>query len=688
LWSCFAYSIFIECRHSSDAGHRPREWITSLNKNQDAPPDDSAEWGISSHYIDGLGRDVPVDSNVIARVREALFVEGQPAARRKTMVLRHGQFRIGGFPARESSAWNVLQHGRVVATAKVENDALTLQNALVVGAYELAHRGDDAPPVNLIVAPRQTYQGAGDGHPRTWLIAVQLYGVRSRHNWGHGDFSDLAILLDCAARYGAGGIGVNPLHILFDDRPGHISPYSPNSRCFIDPLYIDVSEVGEFPGLAALNLEAELQRLRACERVDYSGVRAAKFKALRACYAAFRNGADPDRLKDFELFRAESGPALRRFACFETLRRHFNAPWWSWPREWLAPGDSKLTALASTNPEEVELHEYVQWIADRQLAACAAKAKQLGLPVGLYLDLAVGVVPDGADAWINQSIMLGKLSIGAPPDPFNLRGQNWGLTTFSPTGMATDQYRAFRHVASAVMRHAGAIRVDHVLGFERLFVIPDNVAATDGTYIDFPFEVLAAVIAEQSQRHRCIVIGEDLGTVPQRFRAKLADWGLWSYRVMQFERDREGGFVPPRHYPENALVTFTTHDLPTYAGWWSGHDLRVRRAVGMDQGAADEQRENDRRVLRRALEDEGAWSDGDVVDVIKFLAATPSRIVAVPLEDILGLLDQPNLPGTVDEYPNWRLRTPIMIEDLELEPRLSRIAAVMAGAKRSQPTAK
>ena len=524
---------------------------------------------------------------------------------------------------------------------------------------------------------------ARPGQPlHTWVIAVQLYGIRSRRNWGHGDFSDLTVLLDCAAQRGAGGIGLNPLHMLFDDRPGHISPYSPNSRRFLDPLYIDIERIAEFPGVAAIGLESEIERLRGSEKVDYPGVRAAKIKALRACHAAFRSDADPARQQDFELFRADCGSALRRLSSFETLRRRFKDPWWHWPAPWCAPSDADLDSLVASSGEEIEFHEYVQWIADRQLGSCHAKAQQLGLPVGLYLDLAVGVVPDGADAWTNQGTMLQGVTIGAPPDNVNLQGQSWGLTTFSPISLAAHRFEPYRLMLSSAMRHAGAIRIDHVLGLNRLFLVPEGMSAADGTYLDYPVEPLLAVTAEASERHCCVVIGEDLGTVPEDFRARLGRWGLWTYRVMQFERDGEGRFQAPQSYPECALVTFSTHDLPTFSGWLSGHDLAVRHGLGVDPGETYDQREHAHHELRVALSQHGPW-DGDFIAVARYLAATPSRIVCISLEDILGMIDQPNLPGTIDQYPNWLMRTPIMVEDIKSDDRMLRLAAAMRDAGRS-----
>jgi 4-alpha-glucanotransferase len=422
--------------------------------------------------------------------------------------------------------------------------------------------------------------------------------------------------------------------------------------------------------------------LREGRLVNYPGARAAKFTALRACHAAYRAGANEARRGDFQTFRATCGTDLERFAAFEVLRRRFGGPWWTWPEPWRAPSETELTSFAAEAAVEIEFHQYLQWIADRQLGECCAKARQLGLPVGLYIDLAVGVVPDGADAWSNQATMLRGVTIGAPPDRINLHGQNWGLITFSPAGLAATGFEPYRRMVGAAMRHAGAIRIDHVLGLNRLFVIPDGLSADHGTYLNYPIDALLAVTAEQSVKNHCIVIGEDLGTVPPDFRERLERRGLWTYRVMQFERDHHGRFRPPHDYPEKALATFATHDLPTFAGWWSGHDMTVRRGLGLDPGETDDERQGSRHAIAEALARESPWQAGDFAAVARHLAETPSRIVCIALEDILGDIEQPNLPGTVEQYPNWRIRTDI--EGLQHHDLLNRIAAVMKAAGRSR----
>jgi 4-alpha-glucanotransferase len=525
-------------------------------------------------------------------------------------------------------------------------------------------------------APHRAYQGE---QARLWGLAVQLYGVRSRRNWGHGDFTDLLGLIALAADLGAAAIGLNPLHALFD---GQASPYSPNSRLFLNPLYIDVNAVSEFPGARAAGLEQAVRRLRQRERVDYAGVARVKLAGLRVAHRTFRRQANARRRRDFESFRRERAPALSQFAAFEVLRRRLKKVWWDWPAEWRNADDTAIARLRQTDGDAIEFVEFVQWIADRQLAACRDLASRLGMPVGLYLDVAVGVEAGGADAWSEQDAILGSLSIGAPPDPLNSSGQNWGLAGFNPAGLQRRTFEPFRQMLGASMRHAGAIRLDHVLGLKRLFVIPHGMEPKDGTYVQMPFERLLGIASEESNERECIVIGEDLGTVPEGLRETLAGWGIWCYRVMMFERAADGSFLPPERYAPNALVTFNTHDLPTFSGWVTGHDLRMKRNLGIDPGESDEDRARSLAALRSALAARGLH-EVDFTSVLNYLAATPSRLVVVSLEDALGLQDQPNVPGTVDEHPNWRQPLPVHLEDLPADARLRAVSDIMAAQGRS-----
>jgi 4-alpha-glucanotransferase len=528
-------------------------------------------------------------------------------------------------------------------------------------------------------APQRAFQGDGR---RLWGIAVQLYALRSCRNWGHGDFTDLARLVALAAARGAAVIGINPLHALFVDRAEQASPYAPNSRLFLNPLYIDVEAVPEFSGTVQAGLEKDIAALRASGLIDYAGVARVKLAALHLAHHRFRVAASADRRANFEAYRREQGNALLRFACFECLRsRHPGRTWSEWPEPWRNPQLNELLAFRQAQDEDCEFHEFVQWGADRQLAACRDAARIHGMPIGLYMDLAVGIDPRGADAWMHQDTVLTDVSVGAPPDEFNPAGQDWGLAPFNPQALAANGCAAVRVLMHAVMRHAGAVRLDHALGLERLFMIPRG--GNGGGYVRFPLQQLAHVISEESHRHRCIVIGEDLGTVPEHFRETMAQWGFWACRVMLFEREHDGRFRAPEHYPAEALATFNTHDMASFCGWLEGHDMRVKRGIGFDPGESGEARAHAQAALREALV---RWapqfSPDDIAAVGAFLALTPSHLAVIALDDILGVRDQINVPGSIAQHPNWRRKLPVAIEDLAGHDGLARVAQAFAQAGR------
>jgi 4-alpha-glucanotransferase len=511
---------------------------------------------------------------------------------------------------------------------------------------------------------------------RLWGLAVQLYGVRSARNWGHGDFTDLDRLLDIAAARGAAAVGINPLHALFDDQPERPSPYSPNSRLFLNPLYIDVERIPFFPGLRAAGLDDSVAALRQCELIDYAGVTAAKFAALKIAHNAFRRSADASQREAFATFCRSRAPELSRFAAFEWLRRRQTNPWWEWPAQWRAPDDAALANLRRDHDEEIEFHEFVQWIAHLQLEACAQRARRLGLPIGLYLDIAVGVDPAGFDAWNDQGAILREFAIGAPPDLFNPDGQNWGLAGFDAVGLIAEDFAPFRAMLRASMQYAGAIRLDHVLGFKRLYVIPAGVAADDGVYLRLPFEHLLDLVAQESHEYSCVVIGEDLGTVPEGLRETLAQWGIWRYHVLIFERTPDGSFLSPSAYARDALVTNSTHDLPTFAGWCRGADLQLRQSLGLGPGETEAERGQTRSALTNALAQQGL-APLRFRSVVEFMSATPARLLMLSAEDILGLTDQPNVPGTTVEHPNWLRRLPIDLADFAKFDDLVQIAELL-----------
>jgi 4-alpha-glucanotransferase len=625
----------------------------------------AAELGIQTEFIDGQGHRHVTEAAALKIILNALPVRAPHRFLERPVVLRPGQPSRTEF--REAVTlplqWKIVAGLKVIAQGETGDRVIAWPVDLPVGSYRL-HLTDASllsEQVPFIVAPPKAFGGDFD---RSWLLAVQLYGLRSSRNWGMGDFTDLEGLIELAAGLGASGVGLNPLHALFDDRPADCSPYSPNSRLFLNPLYIDVEKLPELSQDTLANSHDKIARLRGSDIVDYVAVAELKWQALRSAFAAFKADRKTGRRAAFTRFRAERGSLLSRFACFEVLRHKFKAPWWEWPEEWQHPDDAQCAKLrAGLDAAEVEFIEFVQWAADQQLQSCRDLATRLGMKVGLYLDVAVGVQSDGFDAWNEQVAISRHLAVGAPPDPLNTAGQNWGLAGFNAAGLEVQSFEPFRDMLRASMRHAGAIRLDHVLGLKRLYLVPHGFAARNGVYVQMPFEALLAVAAQESVAHRCVVIGEDLGTVPEGFREQMADWGIWSYLVMMFERDDRGSFRGIDHYAPNALVTFNTHDLSTYAGWRCFSDLALKRSLGIDPGESDDARWHALAMLTDVLRHYAIDND-DLYAVVKFLAQTRSRLLAISLEDLLGVIDQPNIPGTVDEHPNWRRRLPVAIDEM------------------------
>ncbi len=645
-------------------------------------------FGVETTYFDALGTQRTPGEDALREIVNVLASHAKEAGATATppaRVVRKGRDNRLDNACGDGGAWRLLDGDHEVAHGACDDNAIALPAKLRVGSYRLLagkDAGDAGQPV--IVAPAQSYQHAAfDDGKRVWALAVQLYSLRSRRNWGIGDFTDLKNLVRIAGQRGAAGIGLNPLHTISLDDPGMISPYSPTSRLFLNTLYIDVEAAPEFPGLAATGLAEEVKRLRASEFVDYAGVIAAKLKGLRLAYEAFRERGSPERREDFAAFKNERALTLGGFAAFTTLHRKFGPPWWNWPPEWHNPTAEKIDELWRIEAVEMNFHAYMQWLADRQLKACFNVAKRLKMPVGLYLDVAVGVSANSADVWNNQGAYVRELSAGAPPDMLNTFGQDWGLASLHPRVLAHTDFRLLRETLRAIMRYAGAIRIDHVLGFNRLYMIPHGYKPFEGTYVRFPLEAMLAVLAQESNAERCIVVGEDLGTVPDGFREKLADWNVWSYRVMIFEREHDGSFRPPSAYPAPALVSFGTHDLPTFSGWLSNHDLAVKRSLGMDPGETEAERETAHRAVAEALARECGSEKPSTLEMIRFLARTPSRLLVVAAEDVFDIADQVNIPGTVCEHPNWRRRLPVSLEDFAADARLSAIAEVLRAEGRA-----
>jgi 4-alpha-glucanotransferase len=526
---------------------------------------------------------------------------------------------------------------------------------------------------------------------RAWGLALQLYQLRSARNWGIGDFADLARLAAEVGAAGADFIGLNPLHALFLADPSRRSPFSPSSRRFLNPLYIAPDRL---PGFDPAWVPADaLAAARAAPLVDYPAVVRLKLEALRRLWRA----APGDR-EELARFRAAGGPALERHALFEALSARMadeghGAGWTGWPEPFRDPATPEVADFARAHADEVAFHAWLQWLADRQLAEARDAALGAGMRIGLYLDFAVGEVPDGSSTWSDRSLAVPGVHVGAPPDYFSASGQDWQLAPLSPVALAATGAAPFRALMDDATRRAGAIRIDHAMALWQLFLMPAGALPATGTYVRFPMALMLAALAEASRANRTIVIGEDLGNVPDGFRDVMDASRILSYRILLFERDALG-FRAPESYPRNALVCLSTHDLPTFQGWWRGDDARLRAEHGLigpetaaEQAAArDVERRNllgDLAAAGLVTEEAARHADLDnapeaiVAAVHRHLARAPSRLFAVRLDDLVAERAPVNLPGTVDAYPNWQLRLGVDLDDLPALPLWREITALL-----------
>lgn len=542
---------------------------------------------------------------------------------------------------------------------------------------------------------------------RVWGISLQLYELRSRRNWGIGDFSDLAAFCGLAAEAGADFVGLNPLHALFLADPDRCSPFSPSNRRFLNPLYIAVDAVAGYEPSGRIASKA--RALAALPTVDYAQVAALKITAMRQVWSCDGWREDAGAAADFDRYCASRGAALRMHAVFEALSgemvsRGFGCGWRSWPEEFWDPHSDAVAAFTREKSDEIRFQCWLQWLCETQLENAAAIARGAGMRIGLYLDFAVGEAPDGSGTWTDRGAYVVDRSVGAPPDYFSAFGQDWGLTPLSPETLARTGCAAFAEPVEAAMRVGGALRIDHVMALERLFFVPEGHSPADGSYVDYPTEALMDVLARLSNAHGSLVIGEDLGVVPTGFRERMAARGILSYRIAYFEKEGTG-FKPAQHYPELAIACLSTHDLAPLRAWWRGDDIRLRHGIGaIDAGMAAAQtkeRAAERVALVDALDQSAAVSaeearayaaaaavepgeflpPGFATAMHRFIALTPCKLAAARLADLSGDDRPTNLPGTIDAYPNWRFKCPVLLEDLPLNERFGQITGALAAIR-------
>ncbi len=605
------------------------------------------EHGIDLFYEDALGNPHETSEKTIAAILRAMGFDGQAPGASQTegpIIVRQG-------------ARHKIDSPGLIELESGENLELSglLPPDIPLGYHRLrTERSDKA--VDLIVSPGECFLPP-DLH--TWGWAVQLYAARSTGSWGIGDFADMEKLARWSAEdLRAGMMLVNPLSAASPVAPQQDSPYFPTSRAFLNLLLLHIEWVPGASPETVPDFESIVRAAHALNQarhIDRNAVLKLKLKALEAIWSQFPG--DPA----FELFCQERGESLALFATYCALAERYQSGWHSWPKNYSRPSNPEVQEFARANSRRVQFYQWIQWLLDGQLARCSGH-------LALMQDLPIGVDPDGADAWIWQDIISPEAGVGAPPDEFNTQGQNWGLPPYIPHKLRQAAYRPFRETIRAAFRHGGGLRIDHVMGLFRLFWIPQGMPASGGAYVRYDADDMLAIVALESARAKAYVVGEDLGTVEESMREKLAAHRILSYRLLWFEKEH------PRDFPREALAAVTTHDLPTVRGLWTGSDLERQKALGLKPNEEGTQQIHDRLQEMAGLQPEAA-ADDVIAGAYALLAQAPSRILTAALDDAAGVNERPNIPATTsDKNPNWCLALPLPLDELIARDLPRRIA--------------
>lgn len=599
---------------------------------------------------------------------------------------------------------DALPDGTRLRVTTEQGEARASAEGLPPGVHTLHATAPDGrtADAHLVVAPTRLPAPPG----RTYGLLVQLYSLLSRRSWGMGDLGDLAELTAWAGRaLGAGFVQVNPLHAAVPGHPTDPSPYRPSSRRFPDPVHLRVEDVPEYPyvedpeRLRTVLKRAEQLRESVLSKgalIDRDAVWELKREALEAVRVV---PLGPGRRAAYADFLAEEGQALEDHATWYALAEVHGSDWRSWPEGLRDPRSPETARARGELMDRVDFHSRLAWLTDAQLGAAQRSATDAGMAVGLVHDLAVGVHPDGADAWAQQEHFAAGMSVGAPPDAFNARGQDWGLPPWRPDRLAASGYAPYRRLLRALLRHAGALRIDHVMGLFRLWWVPQGQPPTEGSYVRYDAEAMLAILVLEASRAGTLVIGEDLGTVEPGVRETLQERGVLGTSVLWFERDWEGDGhpLPPESWRADCLATVTTHDLPSTAARLTGEHVELRAGLGLLLGSLDEERAAaaaDTREWLALLSRLGllhgpaggspaSAEEAEIQAVHRFLLRTPAHMIGVWLPDAVGDRRPQNLPGTWDQYPNWRLPVadaegrPVTLEDLAASPRLHALLEVV-----------
>ncbi|MGI5139991.1 4-alpha-glucanotransferase [Streptomyces sp. CA-106110] len=670
--------------------------------------------GVATSYRPSPDRTVAASDTAVTAALAALSVDAStPEAVRSALAARETELRERLLPptvvcwgGQPPAALASLPKGTRLRIETELGETRASAEQLPPGVHALRVTAPDGrtADAHLVAAPARLPAPPA----RSYGLLVQLYSLLSRRSWGMGDLGDLAELTAWAGRaLGAGFVQVNPLHAAVPGAPTDPSPYRPSSRRFPDPVHLRVEEVPEFPYVEDQDrLRTLLERaagaresvLEKGQLIDRDAVWEIKREALELIHAV---PLGPGRRAAYADFLAQEGEVLEDHATWSALAEVYGSDWHSWPSRLRDPRSPETARARAELMDRVDFHSRLAWLTDAQLGTVQRTARDAGMAVGLIHDLAVGVHPGGADAWAQQEYLAAGMSVGAPPDAFNARGQDWGLPPWRPDRLAASGYAPYRRLLRALLRHAGALRIDHVMGLFRLWWVPQGQPPIEGTYVRYDAEAMLAVLVLEAARAGALVIGEDLGTVEPGVREALHERGVLGTSVLWFERDWEGTGrpLPPERWRADCLATATTHDLPPTAARLTGEHVELRDRLGLLARPLDQER-------AAAAADTGEWlallsrlgmlkgasggvstvsEEREIQAVHRFLLRTPARLVGVWLPDAVGDRRPQNLPGTWDEYPNWRLPIadaeghPVSLEDLAASPRLYALVDVMRG---------
>ncbi|ULN38459.1 4-alpha-glucanotransferase [Mycolicibacterium smegmatis] len=700
----------------------------------------ASRYGVAVDYEDWAGRRIAVPESTLVAVLDALGVDAGTEDSRVAALAAHDREYwqrplppiVLGRSGATSTFWVHVTHGDAVEVfltledgttrtglRQVENNrppfdlgdrlvgeaSFELPADLPLGYHRLHVRVDGArgfeAETPVVLSPARLALPTRLGARRAWGMAVQLYSVRSRNSWGTGDLTDLTDLaVWSAARHGAGFVLINPLHAASPAPPMEPSPYLPTSRRFVNPLYLRVEAIPEY---AEVRGRGRIRKIRTTVnqravrngRIDRDAAWKAKRAVLQQVYRVPRSAG---RNIAYAAYRAREGRSLDDFATWCALAERYGSDWHTWPAELQHPRREEVAAFAAAHHDAVDFHRWLQWQLDDQLTAAQATATQAGMELGIMSDLAVGVDPDGADAWSLQEVLALGVSAGAPPDEFNQLGQDWSQPPWRPDKLVEHAYEPFRAVVNTALRHSGGVRIDHIIGMFRLWWIPKGAAPTDGTYVRYDHEAMIGIIALEAHRSGAVVVGEDLGTVEPWVRDYLHDRGLFGTSILWFESDEGRGPLPAERWREYCLSSVTTHDLPPTAGYLAGEHVRLREELDLLTRPAAEELADDRAAQAAWLDelrrvgllgpDPSPDTETVVLALHRYLGRTPSKLLALSLTDAVGDLKTQNQPGTTDEYPNWRVPLsgpdgrPLLLEEVFDDVRAARLADAMAGITR------